>query len=133
MLTTTKPARIQRKRVKGWTKPEGAVYVGRGSRYGNPFRLVREGNLWIVRVDPADGVVGRTVGDYVLERQARQVAVDEFRAMFRGPAGWELAEYFALRLHGRDLMCWCAEDQACHADVLLELAAQVRTAPGAAL
>ena len=32
------PKRIQRKRTKGWRMPEGAVYVGRGSRWGNPFR-----------------------------------------------------------------------------------------------
>lgn len=31
--------RVQRKRTKGWLMPEGAVYVGRGSRYGNPYRL----------------------------------------------------------------------------------------------
>jgi hypothetical protein len=29
--------RIQRKRTKGWRMPEGAVYVGRPSRWGNPF------------------------------------------------------------------------------------------------
>lgn len=31
------PKRIQRKRIKGWRMPEGAVYVGRGSKFGNPF------------------------------------------------------------------------------------------------
>lgn len=32
------PGRIQRRRVKGWRMPEGAVYVGRGSKWGNPFQ-----------------------------------------------------------------------------------------------
>lgn len=31
------PQRIQRKRTRGWRMPEGAVYVGRGSKFGNPF------------------------------------------------------------------------------------------------
>jgi len=31
--------RIQRKRTKGWRMPEGAVYVGRGSRWGNPYKV----------------------------------------------------------------------------------------------
>lgn len=31
------PKRIQRKRTKGWRMPEGAVYVGRGSIWGNPL------------------------------------------------------------------------------------------------
>lgn len=26
------------------------------------------------------------------------------------------------KLRGKDLVCWCAEDQPCHADVLLEWA-----------
>lgn len=31
------PVRIQRKRTKGWKMPEGAVYVGRPTKWGNPF------------------------------------------------------------------------------------------------
>jgi len=31
------PNRIQRKRNKGWRMPEGAVYVGRPSEWGNPY------------------------------------------------------------------------------------------------
>lgn len=31
--------RIQRKRVKGWKMPPNTVYVGRGSRWGNPYRV----------------------------------------------------------------------------------------------
>lgn len=31
------PERIQRKRTKGSRLPEGCVYVGRGSKWGNPF------------------------------------------------------------------------------------------------
>lgn len=33
------PQRIQRKRTKGWRMPEGAVYVGRGTKWGNPFKV----------------------------------------------------------------------------------------------
>nr|WP_063786601.1 DUF4326 domain-containing protein [Rhodococcus opacus] len=33
------PQRIRRQRTKGWRMPECAVYVGRGSRWGNPFTL----------------------------------------------------------------------------------------------
>ncbi len=31
------PLRIQRKRVKGWRMPSGVVYVGRPTKWGNPF------------------------------------------------------------------------------------------------
>lgn len=32
------PERIQRKRTAGWRMPEDAVYVGRPTRWGNPFQ-----------------------------------------------------------------------------------------------
>lgn len=31
------PTRIQRKRTKGWKMPEGAIYVGRPTQWGNPW------------------------------------------------------------------------------------------------
>lgn len=33
------PQRIQRRRTKGWRMPAGAVYVGRPTRWGNPFEF----------------------------------------------------------------------------------------------
>ena len=33
------PKRIQRRRVRGWRMPPGAKYVGRGSKWGNPYRI----------------------------------------------------------------------------------------------
>jgi len=32
-----RPKRIQRKRVLGWRMPENTVYVGRPTKWGNPF------------------------------------------------------------------------------------------------
>lgn len=120
---TTTPRRIQRRRTKGWRAPQGAVYVGRPTLYGNPFQVARvAGGVWVVFVDTAPGVTGRTVATVFSEREARQTAVDNFRAMLRTPGGAEQAEFFAQRLHGRDLMCWCPAEMPCHADVLLELA-----------
>jgi len=31
------PVRIQRKRAKGWKMPPNTVYVGRPTKWGNPF------------------------------------------------------------------------------------------------
>ncbi|MEU9849319.1 DUF4326 domain-containing protein [Streptomyces sp. NPDC047985] len=114
--------RIQRRRTKGWRSPEGAVYVGRPTLYGNPFQVARVPGAWVVFVDAAPGVIGRTVATVPGEQEARQIAVDEFRAMLRTPGGAEQADFFAAKLHGRDLMCWCPVGMPCHADVLLELA-----------
>lgn len=42
------PERIQRMRTKGWRMPPNTVYVGRPTRYGNPFTKANSGT-----VDPA--------------------------------------------------------------------------------
>lgn len=91
----TKPQRIQRKRTKGWKMPENTVYVGRGSKWGNPFRVV-------------DGWTAES-------------AVREYRAAIDTNGSPSLIRE---ALAGRNLACWCRLDQPCHADVLLELANQ---------
>jgi len=48
-----KPRRIQRKRVSGWRMPEGAVYVGRPTKWGNPFRY--RTSYGLARVPAVDG------------------------------------------------------------------------------
>ncbi|MEU2724013.1 DUF4326 domain-containing protein [Streptomyces smyrnaeus] len=111
------PTRIQRKRTAGWRKPEGAIYVGRGTRWGNPYAVVRQADGLYGIPDPINSLSTWVTFDY--ERDARAEAVLLFR-------GW-LAERRTLiararrDLAGRDLMCWCPLDQPCHADVLLAL------------
>lgn len=72
--------------------PEGAVYVGRGGKWGNPFVIGEDGT--------------------------RAEVIAKYRQMILGSAGL-LDRLHELR--GKDLVCWCAP-QACHGDVLLELA-----------
>jgi len=94
----TAPKRIQRKRTKGWRMPEGAVYVGRPSRWGNPWNYGRS-------------LVGRST------------AVHKFRvSVMRGEGNVAWPGEIRLGLHGQDLACWCPLDQPCHADVLLDIA-----------
>lgn len=92
----TKPRRIQRKRVKGWKMPPNTVYVGRGSVWGNPHRA------------PTSDAVGRAY------------AVVQFRQYC--PKQSDLASAARRILRGKNLACWCAINQPCHADVLLEIA-----------
>lgn len=40
------PRRIQRSRAKGWQMPEGAVYVGRPSPWGNPYPIAGDWIMW---------------------------------------------------------------------------------------
>jgi hypothetical protein len=43
------PQRIQRKRIKGWRMPASTVYVGRGTAWGNPWRVADVGRQEAVR------------------------------------------------------------------------------------
>jgi hypothetical protein len=106
------PKRIQRKRTKGWKMPDGAVYVGRPTRWGNSWR---------------EGDTGWTVGPGGrINREphpplTREQAIESFRhaeTYYAKDAG---PDYFD-DIRGRDLACWCPIDKPCHADVLLELA-----------
>lgn len=117
------PVRIQRRRVKGWRMPEGAVYVGRPSKWGNPFRATLDQfGCWTVLDDNAV--------DHRLSpngwRTKREAALRAAQLFAREV---ELTPWPPLSdLRGRDLACWCplvdglGTRWPCHADVLLELA-----------
>lgn len=99
------PKRIQRQRAKGWRMPEGAVYVGRPTKWANPFKV---GELRLA-----------CRGRGAVRVMTRQHAVELYRecahyTVRKGPAIKEL--------RGKDLACWCPLDEPCHADVLLEWA-----------
>lgn len=102
------PERIQRKRTPGWRLPPNAVYVGRPSKWGNPFAVGQK--------IPAEWVplVGRAV---VVRDAAEAVELHRKHARFPAVVGPEIR-----KLRGKDLACWCPLDQPCHADVLLEWA-----------
>lgn len=106
------PKRIQRQRTKGWRMPEGAVYVGRPTRWGNPWRVEPFMGGWSVDANGHEDV-------YEDKTAAMQRAVDQFRSvlLLAGPDYPGLAP-----LRGHDLACWCQLDQPCHADVLIDLA-----------
>lgn len=82
--------RVLNKRRDG--VPPGAVYVGRPTKWGNPF------------VERRDGTRAEIVAKYrawIVQQPHLMAALHELR--------------------GRDLVCWC-HPLPCHACVLLELA-----------
>ena len=109
------PVRIQRRRTRGWRMPEGAVYVGRPSRWGNCFTVDDRRVLW-------RGV--ELWWGFASHERAVEHAVRAFEwQVLNKPlvVGFTLAELRA-QLGGRDLACWCRLTAPCHADVLLRLA-----------
>jgi len=95
-MTEATPHRIQVRRTKGWRLPTDAVYVGRPSRWGNPFVVGRDGD--------------------------RALCKERHRAWIMAPAQAALRARVRAELRGKWLACWCRPDQDCHADTLLEIA-----------
>ena len=129
------PVRVQRKRTKGWRMPEGAVYVGRGSKWGNPWKVELLGKTQMFYVHDGThhvrgGQVFNHFGSYDAKPEAMTAAATTFRNHLSGwyisghprEGGQALAEAARAELAGKDLACWCKLTAPCHADVLLELA-----------
>ena len=113
------PIRVQRKRSRGWTMPPNTVYVGRPSKWGNP---------WTPETYWAAGYSGSS-------EAAALAAVEAFRAWLTGePCSWDAPKARLFEpgperhppdvsvLRGKNLACWCPLGRPCHADALLELA-----------
>jgi len=111
------PKRIQRKRTKGWKMPPNTVYVGRPTKWGNPYFIYSDKykdhkhnlNPYCVRTQD-EAVNG-------FEEQLKALKDDNTpRCVLR-------FEYDEIKeLKGKNLACWCPLDNPCHADILLELA-----------
>lgn len=107
------PVRIQRPRAPGWRMPAGAVYVGRPTHWGNPWRV---GDVGIPDAAEATRLFRAAVLGFASNGAwcAPSASPDSYigRIIREAPVA----------LRGRDLACWCALDACCHADVLLKLA-----------
>ena len=129
------PERLQRKRVKGWRKPDGAICVTRGTRWGNPFRV---GSFYSDRTPYDECPYPEDTGTPFMW-WCRRMNSGEWVAIHRNPIldNAKAVELFRRwvtfrddvwtpevfgQLRGHDLACWCPLDMTCHADVLLEIA-----------
>lgn len=84
--------RVQRKRTRDWRMPPNTVYVGRPTKWGNPYTLANFNRE-------------RAITEYA-EWLRQQLLADD---TFLDP------------LKGKDLACWCPLDKSCHVDVLLKV------------
>lgn len=95
--------------------PANTVYVGRGSRFGNP---------WTIGLAACGCRSAGECTHNTFHAATAAEAVDAFKAwigdVLKNGNG-RMRDDIA-RLRGKNLACWCPLDQPCHADVLLELA-----------
>ena len=69
------------------------VYIGRGSPFGNPFVIGKDGT--------------------------REEVIEKYRSYFKGRLEDSTFRSMVLRLKGKNLGCFC-KPQACHGDVIKE-------------
>lgn len=101
-----KPTRIQRRRTRGWRMPPGAVYVGRGTKWANPYQVAKgPDGMWLVACPDGGSIRRYTRREWLATRP-------------------DLIAEARRELSGRPLACWCPLDRPCHADVLLHVANQ---------
>jgi hypothetical protein len=86
--------------------PANTVYVGRPSKWGNPYT--------IKSAIEDTKILGKMKQDVAL-----QLCLNEYEEWLRQ----KLTEYphFLDELKGKDLACWCPLDKLCHADVILKV------------
>ena len=121
--------RIQRKRSKGWRMPENTVYVGRPTKWGNPFKLVYGKTGVIVYY-----CVNRTIldpwiiYDHVKTDYTLEDLVYFYDRWIRGLLTTDIGlpdppveELTKMLLQGKDLACWCPLHAPCHADILVTM------------
>jgi Domain of unknown function (DUF4326) len=98
------PSRIQRRRSRGWRQPINAIYVGRSTKWGNPYKV---------------GV----------DNHSAEEAVTLFRRdLIAGSLAFTIDDV-RRELKGKDLVCWCKPGSPCHADVLFAVANGKETQP----
>ena len=95
------PHRVQRKQIKGWRMPLNTVSVTRPGPFGNPFRVGADHDATSAVVAYEKWLNGEVQGP----------------GWATPPTRAEIQQ----KLRGKNLACFCALDQPCHADVLLKI------------
>jgi hypothetical protein len=84
-------------RKKGWRMPSDAVYVGRPSKWGNPYRIGIDGT--------------------------REQVIEKYKKWLEEKLKEDPT--FLDPLKGKILVCWCPLNVPCHADVIDEFLRKV--------
>jgi hypothetical protein len=110
------PVRVQRRRTKGWRMPPNTVSVTRPGRWGNPF--FSGSGLSMGGFDDDMNMVNPPPTPANCVKWFRK-RLETLR--LHEP---EIFEAYIAPLRGKNLACWCATGEPCHANVLLNLASQ---------
>ena len=117
------PVRFQRSRKKGYKTPIGVKYVGRPTKFGNPFRLTSDGFIQAYSTNRNlfdNWIMWSYNGGF----ETKDI-VELYESWIKGNLK-SIAPYLPTppdlkELRGWDLSCFCSLDKPCHVDVLIRL------------
>lgn len=94
----------------------GAIYVGRGSRWANPFSSSRFGHA------RATGLHRAWLNGRLTFKAIASLGFNEREALALARLRYRMLDDMG-ELAGRDLICWCPRrSRWCHADTLMTIA-----------
>ena len=142
-----KPVRIQRRRVKGWdmqkASPNGlpVEYVGRPSKWGNPFIGPNLKDSLALYAEMAHGCWNPLLVPISFRGD---IQIYRAHCYWLSRVGAGVEDSIREELRGKNLCCWCelcekhkdgkpwdescSECQPCHVDILLTIAAGIEAA-----
>lgn len=115
--------RIQRQRVKGYKTPENARYVGRPTKFGNPFKLTKDGFIMALSTNR------RILDKWILFTTEAGATQKDIIALYKMWLEGKLHKKFTYlpkppnieELRSQDyLSCFCSLKVDCHVDVIIE-------------
>jgi hypothetical protein len=89
-------------KVVHFKKDDYDVYIGRPSKWGNPFSHIKD---------------GKNIAKYIVN--TRKESIEAYREWITVGEGKHLLKDL-IELRGKTLGCWC-KPNSCHGDVLVEL------------
>lgn len=132
------PARLQRKRTKGYKMPENTQYVGRPTKWGNPFKLVggtvyinaghrrKVFDKWVWLCEGKNSVYVVWLYALLFESTERWRKMDAFNDHYCDFEFWRnhFKKLDLSEIRSKNLACFCSLETPCHADFLLKIANQ---------
>jgi Domain of unknown function (DUF4326) len=118
------PIRIQRKRTKGHKTPTATIYVGRPTKFGNPFRLTKDGFIQCYSTNR--NILDKWIlWSYNGGFETKDI-VELYERWLKGELK-KVAPYLPTPpsfevLKGKNLSCFCSLNSPCHVDILLKIA-----------
>jgi hypothetical protein len=119
--------RVQRKRKE--KLPDGCKYIGRISKFGNPYRVKQDassGKWYVEKVSFYHNRRSVRFDEFDTREEAIGFAIEKFRDHLEsGIPARKLYEMIKELMQYDSIACWCKEGDPCHGDVWIELIKEI--------